>query len=174
MATTPVEVKRTAPAAAPARAPDVLRSFRADMDRLFDRFAGTFGMPSLSRMFDVMPRFETGFTLSMPPVDISENGTAFKMTAELPGMEEKDISVTLTGDTLLLKGEKKQEKETEEANYHLSERSWGSFERSFALPEYVDRDKITAEFAKGVLTVTLPKTEQAQKPQKHIEVKAAA
>lgn len=174
MANAPVEVKRATPAPATTRTPDVFRSFRNDMERLFDRFAGSFGMPSLTRMFDVMPGLEVGSVMSMPAVDITEDGTAFKLTAELPGMSESDVTVTLSGDTLLLKGEKKQEKETKEANYHLTERSWGSFERSFVLPEEVDRDKVVAEFAKGVLTVTLPKTAQAQKPAKQIEVKAAA
>ncbi len=172
MATAPVEVKRSAPAQAPARPPDMLRSLRSDMDRLFDRFAGAFGMPTFSRMFEAMPTIETSYSFSVPAVDITEDNSAYKVTAELPGMSEKDVEVTLSGDTLMLKGEKKQETEKREANYHLCERSWGEFRRSFSLPEGVDRDKVTAEFTKGVLTVTLPKTPQAQKQSKQIEVKA--
>ncbi len=174
MATAPVEVKRSAPAPAPARPPDVLRSFRSDMDRLFDRFAGSFGMPAFSRMIDAMPTFDTGYALSMPAVDVTEDAAAYKVTAELPGMSEKDVEVTLAGDTLLLRGEKKQETEKGDASYHLSERTWGEFRRSFALPDGVDRDKVAAEFAKGVLTITLPKTAQAQKQSRQIEVKTAA
>jgi HSP20 family protein len=174
MATAPVEVKRTAPTAPAARAPELLRGFRSDMDRLFDRFAGSFGLPSFARMFDAMPGFDSGIAIGVPAVDITENGSAFKLTAELPGMAEKDVEVTLTGDTLVLKGEKRQESEKSDTNYHLSERSWGSFQRSFALPQDVDRDNISAEFAKGVLTVTLPKTEHAQKQHKQIEVKSAS
>jgi HSP20 family protein len=74
---------------------------------------------------------------------------------------------------LVLRGEKRQEKEEKEANYYLSERAYGSFQRSFALPDGVDRDKISAEFGKGVLTLTLPKTAEARKQDKKIEVKAA-
>ncbi|MDA8252979.1 MAG: Hsp20/alpha crystallin family protein [Rhodospirillales bacterium] len=169
MANAPVEVKRTTPV------PDTLRSFRADMDRLFDRFAGSFGMPSLWRMFDAPGLgFESSMALPNPAVDIAEDATAYKVTAELPGMSEKDIEVMLSGDRLMLKGEKRQETEQKEENFHLAERTWGSFQRSFLLPQDVDREKIAAEFAKGVLTLTLPKTAQAQQQQKQIEIKAAA
>jgi HSP20 family protein len=174
MATVPVDVKRSAPPA--PRAPDVFRSFRTDMDRLFDRFAGAFGWPSMARMFDFPPEFrsEVSFTMPAPAVDIAEDDTSFKLTAELPGMSEKDIEVAVSGDMLTIKGEKRQETEKTEKNYHLTERAWGTFQRSFMLPTGVDRDKIAAEFAKGVLTLTLPKTPQAQQQQKKIEVKAAA
>jgi len=89
-------------------------------------------------------------------------------------MSEKEIEVVCSGDTLTLKGEKRQEKEQTEKNFYLSERAYGSFQRSFFLPEGVDRDKIAAEFAKGVLTITMPKTANAMEEQKTIEVKAAA
>lgn len=172
MATTPVEVKQ--PANVPARAPDLLRSFRSDMDRVFDRFAGAFGLPSFARMFDApMPAVGDGFGLSAPAVDITEDAAAYKLAAELPGMSEKDVEVTLAGDTLTLKGEKRQETERQEANFHLSERSWGSFQRVFMLPPGVDREKVGAEFSRGVLTVTLPKTAQAQQQRRQIEIKAA-
>jgi len=81
--------------------------------------------------------------------------------------------VSLSGDSLVLKGEKQQKKEEKDKNYYLSERSYGSFQRTFRLPDGVDRDKIAATFAKRVLNVTLPKTAEAQKQQKKIEVKAA-
>ncbi len=80
--------------------------------------------------------------------------------------------MTVSGDTLTIKGEKRQEKEEKEENYYLCERSFGSFQRSFTLPAGVDRDKISSELAKGVLTITLPKTAEAQRQQKKIEVKA--
>jgi len=171
MADTPVEVKK-APAPAPARSatPDIWQSFRSEMDRLFDRF----GFPSMRRMFDIEPtwRYESSFGIAVPAVDVSEDDKAYKITAELPGMTEKDIDVTVTGDVLVLKGEKRQEREEKEKNRYLSERSYGAFQRSFAIPDGVDRDKVNAEFAKGVLTLTLPKTSDAQKQQKKIEVKA--
>ena len=88
-------------------------------------------------------------------------------------MTEKDIEVAVSGDMVTLKGEKRQEREDKTENYHISERSYGSFQRSFYIPDGVDRDKIAAEFSKGVLTLTLPKTAEAQKASKKIEVKAA-
>lgn len=180
MASTPVDVKKAASspmaAGAPARAGDPWRSFRDEMDRVFDRFSGTFGMPALRRLLDGAPAAGAAsrFSFAAPSVDVAEDDTAFKITAELPGLDPKDVEVTVTGDRLVLKGEKKEETEQKEKNYYMSERSYGSFQRSFALPDGVDRDKIAADLAKGVLTVTLPKTPDAQKPSKKIEVKPAA
>lgn len=174
MADTPVEVKKAA-APAPARTavPDVFQSFRNEMDRVFDRFTGNFGFPSLRRMFDVEPswRFES-MGIATPAIDVSEDDKAYRISAELPGLDEKDIDVTVTGDALVLKGEKRQEKEEKEKNYYLSERSYGAFQRAFALPDGIDRNKIDAQFSKGVLTITLPKTAEAQKQAKKIAVKA--
>lgn len=174
MANAPVELKKTAPT--PANAPDAWRSLRTEMDRLFDRFASGWGMPSLRRMFDAEPMFghESSFTVPSPAVDIIEDDSNYKVTAELPGMSEKDIEVVALGDTLTIKGEKKQETEQNEKNFYLSERSYGSFQRSFYLPDGVDRDKIVADFSKGVLTITMPKTAKAAEQKKKIEVKAAA
>ncbi len=168
----PVEVKKTTPA------PDVWQSFRSEMDRLFDRFAGGFGFgfPSFRRLFDVEPasRGESSFSFSAPAIDVTEDEKTYKITAELPGLDQKNLDVTVSGDMLTLKGEKHHEKEEKDKNRYLSERAYGSFQRSFALPESVDRDKITADLSKGVLTITLPKTAEAQRPQKKIEVKAAS
>ena len=104
---------------------------------------------------------------------MSEDEQAYKISAELPGIDAKDIDVSVSGDTLVLKGEKRQEREEKDKNYHFSERSYGSFHRSFELPSSVDRNKIAADFSKGVLTITLPKTVEAQKPVKKIEVKSS-
>jgi HSP20 family protein len=168
----PVEVKK---APAPARQPDVWRSFRSEMDRVFDRFMRDFEWPSLPRLFGPAPAWpeSLGFALSAPPIDISEDGKAYKIAAELPGLDSKDIELVVSGDTLVLKGEKREEKEEKGKNTYLSERSYGAFQRSFMLPEGVDRDKVAAEFSKGVLTITLPKKPEAQKPEKRIEVKSA-
>ena len=84
----------------------------------------------------------------------------------------KTSTCHLSGDMLVLKGEKRQEKEEKDKNYHFSERAYGSFQRAFDLPTTVDRNKIAADFSKGVLTITLPKTAEAQKPQKKIEIKS--
>ncbi|MBV8334748.1 MAG: Hsp20/alpha crystallin family protein [Alphaproteobacteria bacterium] len=171
MADVPVEVKKTAPAQ--TSLPDVWQSFRNDMDRLFDRFGSGFGFPSLRRMFDVESPWRSSFSFSMPAIDMSEDEKAYKITAELPGMDAKDVDVSVTGDMLVLKGEKRQEKEEKDKNYHFSERSFGSFQRSFELPASVDRNKIAADFSKGVLTLTLPKTAEAQTPVKKIDVKSS-
>ncbi len=173
MSNAPVEVKQAPPV--PAADPWIV--FRSEMDRLFDRFGSGFfgaGFPSLRRMFDVESpwRTEASTGLTLPAVDVTEDDAAYKLTAELPGMAEKDIEVTLRGDTLVLKGEKRAEKEEKTKSRYVAERSYGSFQRSFALPDAIDRDKIAADFAKGVLTITLPKTTEAKKQQK-IEVKAA-
>jgi len=172
MAKTQVEVRKTTP----ARTPDVWQAFRSEMDRVFDRFAGTLHMPSWRQMFkpDVSLSDEGFFAFSTPAVDMTEDDKAYKITAEVPGLEEKNIEVVLAGDVLTLKGEKHYEKDEKDKTRYVSERAYGSFQRSFTLPDGVDRDKIAAELAKGVLTVTLPKSAEAQKPQKKIEVKAAA
>ena len=175
MANVPVEVKKAAPAPTPARLPDTWRSFRQEMDRLFDRFSG-FGLPSFRRSFDVEPTwtYESSFSFPVPAVDVTEGDKDFTVTAELPGLEEKDINLTVSNHTLTVKGQKSYEKEEKNKDHHVSERAYGSFQRSFTLPDGVDADKITAALAKGVLTVTLPKTAEAQKPAKRIEVQAAA
>ena len=175
MANTPVEVKRTTPTPAPAptpAVPDVWRSLRGEMDRLFDRFGMGMGLPSFGRVFDMMPTLRTEFTVPTPAVDITEDDTGYKLTAELPGMEEKNVEVTLTDDVLTIKGEKAAETEKKDKNTYLSERCYGAFQRAFVIPDGVDGDKVTADFAKGVLTVTLPKAAPAVK--KTIEVKKAA
>ena len=96
-----------------------------------------------------------------------------ELTAELPGMDEKNLEVKVADGNLIIKGEKQEEKEEKKKDYYMRERSFGSFERRFELPEGVDADKIEASFKKGVLTLTLPKKPEAQKPAKKIEVKAA-
>ena len=176
MTDTSVQVKKAAPAApAQSAAPDIWRSFRSEMDRVFDRFSNNFGFPAMRRMFDPEPfwRQESSFDFAAPAIDVTESETAYKITAELPGISEKDVEVSLTGDALVLKGEKLQEWEEKEKNRYLSERAYGTFQRSLPIPEGVNRDAIAAEFSKGILTVTLPKSTEAQKRQKKIEIKAA-
>ncbi len=106
----------------------------------------------------------------LPSVDVSESKKAYKITAELPGMSTEDIKVDLSDGVLSLSGEKKSEKESDEENYHISERSYGFFKRNFALPPDVEPDSIEADFKKGVLIVTLPKNANAQEKQRKIEV----
>jgi len=173
MADIPVEVKKSSPAQ--ANVPDGWHSFRSVMDRLFDRFSSGFGFPSLRRMFDVEPswRSASSFSFATPAIDMSEDAEVYKISAELPGIDSKDIDISVSDDMLVLKGEKRQEKEEKDKNYHFTERSYGSFQRAFQLPSSVDRNKVSADFSKGVLTITLPKTAEAQKPVKKIEVKSS-
>jgi HSP20 family protein len=111
--------------------------------------------------------------VASPAVDVTESDKAYEITAELPGLDEKNIEVNVANGGLTIRGEKKEEKEEKQKDYYVSERRYGSFERYFSLPEGVDADKIQASFKNGVLKVTLPKTAEAQKPAKKIEVKAA-
>ncbi|HVT57573.1 MAG TPA: Hsp20/alpha crystallin family protein [Thermoanaerobaculia bacterium] len=100
-----------------------------------------------------------------PPVDIQETEDAYRLQAELPGMTKDDIQITLENNVLRVSGERKFEKDTKKENYHRIERSYGSFVRSFVLPLQVSPDKVEAAFENGVLSVTVPKAEQA-KPRK--------
>ena len=108
-----------------------------------------------------------------PAVDVVEKPTAYEITAELPGIDEKNIELKLANSNLTIRGEKQEEKEEKKKDYYLRERHFGSFERSFGVPEGVDADRIEASFKKGVLTVTLPKKPEAQNAEKKIQVKAA-
>lgn len=152
-----------------------VESLRREIDRLFDGFDRDYwSFPFRRPIFDVEPfwRRELSWTAA-PAVDITESDKAYEVTAELPGMDEKNIEVKVVNGNLTIKGEKQEEKEEKKKDYYLQERHFGSFERRFQLPEGVDADKIEASFNKGVLTVTLPKKLEAQKPEKKIDVKAA-
>lgn len=166
----------TPPAKAPAAAPASssyfpLSSLRDDIDRAFDR------------MFRDFPRFGGLMTPDFfnaplgkmaaiePRVDVTEDDTAYEITAEMPGVEEKDIEVTVKDSRLTLRGEKKSEREEKKKDYHMTERSYGSFQRSFVLPQDIDAEKIKAEFDKGVLTLTLPKTAQAKAKERKVAIK---
>jgi HSP20 family protein len=174
--TSQAPAQQTSQAPAPMQRPglDLFQSFRNELDRMFDQFWRGFGFPMLRRGFGAEPFWqrEGGFGASVPVVDFAEDEKAYHLTAELPGMSDKDIEVNLSGDTLTISGEKREEREEKEKNYHFSERRYGSFRRSFAVPQGVDRDKIEASFKNGVLALTLPKTPDAMQRQKKIKVKA--
>jgi HSP20 family protein len=163
--------KTTAPA--PMRRPlDLWRGFHDEIDRMFDQVSRGFGFPSLRRAFE-MPAFDASMSLAAPAIDVAEDDKAYRITAELPGLNDKDLDVTVDEDTITIKGEKRDEKEQKDKDYHLTERRYGMFQRSFVLPLGVDRDKIAANLDKGVLTLTLPKTAEAVRQQKKIDVKAS-
>jgi HSP20 family protein len=168
----PVKTER-----APAPALHAWRPFetlRREIDRLFEDFDGGFrrGLGSRS-LFDVAPFWRTEFAWpATPAVDLVETDKRYEITAELPGLDEKNIDVKFADGILTIKGEKQEDKEEKEKDYYLHERSFGSFHRALQVPAGVDSDKIEATFRKGVLTVTLPKTAEAQKAEKKITVKA--
>jgi HSP20 family protein len=105
-----------------------------------------------------------------PPVDIYENENDIVLKAELPGVDPKDVEVRVEDSTLYLKGERKFEKETKEENYHRVERSYGSFARSFSLPNSINAEKVKADYKDGLLTLTLPKREEAKPKTIRIDV----
>lgn len=145
------------------RADDPFVALHRQMNRLFeDAFSGT------------LPAFRAGTGASLAPsIDIKETDNGIEVEAELPGVDEKDVHVTLDDNVLTIKGEKKAEKEESKKGYYMSERSYGSFLRSFELPGGIDADKVNASFSKGVLKVTLPKPVGAQSKAKKIDIKAA-
>lgn len=108
----------------------------------------------------------------IPSVDVSDRDKEILVTAELPGLDEKDIDVTVDDNALTIRGEKKEENREERDNYYHVERSYGSFHRTIPLPATVDRDKVKASFKKGVLKITLPKSPEAQERTKKIQIEA--
>ena len=106
----------------------------------------------------------------MPQIDVSETAKEIRVTAELPGMEEKDLEVSLVEGALTIRGEKSEEHEEDKGDVHRSERQYGMFERTIRLPSEVDADKVKASFKKGVLKITLPKTKEAQSNRRVIPV----
>ena len=172
----PVKTEAAAPEPAPAMDPwRPLESLRQEVDRLFENFDRSYWRSPFRRsMFDIQPflRGELSWGTA-PAVDIAEKGDAFEVKAELPGMDDKDVEVKVASGCLVIKGEKHEEKEEKDKDFFLRERRFGSFERRFAIPDSVDADKIDASFAKGVLTVKLPKKAGARKPEKKIKVKGA-
>lgn len=134
-----------------------------DIDRLFDGFFRQFG-PGTTPLNNVP---------GTPRTDVAETDKAFEITVELPGLEEKDIEVSVTDDVLTVKGEKKEEHEEKRKDYHVAERFYGSFLRSIVVPAGVDSTKADARFKNGVLTVTLPKTAESETKVKRIQIKGA-
>jgi HSP20 family protein len=173
--TTDIEVKREPARAAGTPAPDwePIRSLRQQMDRLlagFDWPDINLGWPRKSAL---VPQGWPDFGMAVPPVDLVERNGGYELQAELPGLTEDQIEVKLSNGMVTIKGEKSSERVEDEEDYHLRERSYGSFQRSFRLPADVDPDKIQAQFDKGVLKVTLPKSAAAIQSERKIEIKAA-
>jgi len=142
----------------PWRLAGELSSARREMDRLWNRFFGETPFPRV-----VSEEW-------VPSMDISETRDNLVIKADLPGLEAKDVNVSISGDVLSIKGEKAKEEEEKDEHYYYSERRCGSFQRSFRLPVNVQTDKIEATFDKGVLKITLPKIEESKKKEIKIKV----
>ncbi|MCE5185536.1 MAG: Hsp20/alpha crystallin family protein [Planctomycetaceae bacterium] len=138
-----------------------LGSLQRRVNRMFDDFFSDFEQPAAAQM-EFMPR-----------IDVSETDNEIKVTAELAGIDEKDVEVTVNDDVLTIKGEKKDRRDEKNQRMFLSERSYGSFSRSIALPESIQQDKISAVFKQGILTLTLPKAPAQEPRAKKIEIKTA-
>ncbi len=150
-------------------------NLQQEINQLFDQFdRGWSWRPFFQRsMLDFEPLARPEASWSSPAVDVVDKEKAYEITAEVPGMGADNIEVKLANGNLVIKGEKKESHEESKADSYLSERRYGSFERTFRLPEGVDPEKIEATLSSGVLSVVLPKKADAQKPAKKIEVKAA-
>lgn len=141
---------------------DMFSSLQREIDRVFSDFNR--GMPALSEFRRGGMAFK---------VNVAETDKAIEVTAEIPGVDAKDIDVQLSDGVLTIKGEKKEEKDEKQKDWHVVERSYGMFQRSFTIPSEVDAEKVEAAFDKGVLKVTLPKLPAAQAKAQKIEVKPA-
>ncbi len=135
-----------------------LSSLRREMDRLWENF------------FVERPLGKIWEREWAPSLDMSETKDNFVVKAEVPGIDAKHIDISLTGDVLTIRGEKRQEKEEKEEDYHLVERTYGSFSRSVRLPAEVESNKIKASYKNGILAITLPKSEKAKAKEVKIKV----
>jgi len=139
------------------RSGDPFDVLHREINELFDGYYRGFG--GLGRRMAGSAGFE-----------LSETDEEIRVKAELPGMDEKDIAVELEENMLVIRGERKEEKETKKRNYHVSEMSYGGYSRSIPLPARIDREKAKAKFKRGVLTLTLPKTEEARAERRRIPI----
>jgi HSP20 family protein len=159
-----------------SRPRDFVAALRDEMDRVFENFEREW--PRWPRLYE-WPRWPSAFRRTtgaepvVPDFDVHENAKSIMIEAELPGVDEKDVSVTLSDGLLTVKGEKKQEREEKGETHYLRERSFGTFERSLRLPETIDESELEARFDKGVLRITAAKKPEAVKAERKIEIKKA-
>jgi HSP20 family protein len=162
--------KNEGPAGVPEWRP--FESLRREIDRLFDNVqVGPWQTPFGRSVFDVEPFWRGEISWGKAPaVDVVEKDKAYEITAELPGIDKNNVEVKFADGVLSIKGEKKETKEEKDKDRYVSERRYGSFQRSFRIPDAVDADKIDANFQNGVLTITLPKKPEAAKAEKKIAI----
>ncbi|MBP0482192.1 Hsp20/alpha crystallin family protein [Sagittula salina] len=144
-------------------------SLRDEIERLFDTFEPRQWFERGPRLF----RDDTGMTVLSPAMDLTESPEGYRLVAELPGLEPAQITVKLSNGSLAVSGQKSEERKSDDETWHMRERRWDSFQRSIRLPENVETDKVEAQFANGILTVTLPKTAVARASERTVSVTAA-
>lgn len=145
-------------------------NLRREIDRVFEDFGGgLFRTPSL---FGTFPNWPGAKSLALAPaVDVAEHDNGYEVTAELPGLDEKNVEVKVAQGVLTIRGQKNEDKEEKRKDYYVRERNFGTFERAFQIPDGVDTDKIEAVFKQGVLKVNLPKRPEVQQAAKKIDIK---
>jgi HSP20 family protein len=177
ISTKPVKVEHASDTPAPAQPWSSLIPFKAlrrEIDRLFEDYDRGLWRTPFRSAWSLEPFFHGEIRWpATPTVDVSETEGEYKIKAELPGLNEENVEVTLANNVLTIKGEKAEEKEEKKPDYHVQERHFGAFERQFPIPDSVETAAIAATFKNGVLTVVLPKKAEAKKPEQKIEVKAA-
>ena len=148
---------------------------RTEIDRLLSDFLrGYWHFPFRRAAIDVEPIWRGDISLgATPAVDIVDQDDAYKLTAELPGVDEKQVEIRFSNGTLTIEGKKAESPEDAKQDHFVSERHYGDFHRTFRVPDGVDADNIEASFKSGVLSVTLPKTAEARRQQKKVEIKSA-
>jgi len=151
-----------------------VEQLRTEIDRLLSDFLrGYWHIPFRRSAVDVEPIWRGDISLAATPaVDIVDKDDSYKLTAELPGVDEKQVEIKFSDSTLTIEGKKDEEPEDAKQDHFVSERHYGDFHRTFRVPDGIDADKIEASFKSGVLTVTLPKTAEARRKQKKIEVRS--
>lgn len=156
-----MSIVRWIPARELATFPTDVMNMQREINKMFDNFfhGGTVDDGSF------------GTSLWTPAVDVAEHEDAYQVKVELPGVSKDDVKITMQDNILTIRGEKKQEKESKSSNYHRVERSYGSFQRSFTLPTSVKHDRIEASYKDGILTIALPKAEEAKPKQIEVKVK---
>jgi HSP20 family protein len=168
-----MEPETKIPAAQAPAAASPFDTLQREVDRLFDAFhpVGSWQPSRWPSSEPTAPRPEAW--QAAPAMNMVETDAGFELTAELPGLDERDVEITLSNGNLTIRGEKKEERKEQRGAYHLSERRFGAFHRSFRIPEGVDADSIEASLGKGVLTLTMPKSPTAKPSERRIDVKAA-
>lgn len=140
--------------------PWTLDSMHRQLENWMDRAFSISNGESLERRLTLTPR-----------MDIAETGKGYELSADLPGLQDKDVDISVSNDVLTITGERSYEQKSDGRSVHLSERGFGTFKRSFSLPDDVDQDQIQARLKNGVLAIFLPKTEEVEPPSRQIKVK---